>query len=330
MLLRIILASSLVAIPAAAVIPVDADGLISPAHYFDLQGKTIRFTPSRQGYVVTTSKAKPVGSLGTKLGRPDYPSIRSRGWWFSLPFEFPYGSRLWSQVFVNSAGNLTFERPEAQLYAERDTWPAGTMQSVAGSLNDRAAAGQEEMICAFWGLNSPDAEKSQIFVQRSATEFVVTWQVQRYIWFGEAYQPLGPNVFQARLLPGGVIEFSYQQISEKDGIVGLFYGGSEGPQPEILRPDAREAPDPRLQIRSVSASLAGQTLRFTFQMADAVAASVPEGKMWYRVFLNRGSHSCEIGFEVVHSSRPYLLRECVGVPGFRVDGDRHELLITTF
>ena len=53
--------------PVGAVIPVAADGLITPAHYFDLQGKTLRFTPSRKGYLVAMSKAIALGDLGTKL-----------------------------------------------------------------------------------------------------------------------------------------------------------------------------------------------------------------------------------------------------------------------
>ena len=324
------MAMALLARTAFAVIPVAADGLISPGHYFDLQGKTVRFTPARDGYVVASAKVKPLGELGTKLGRPDYPSLRSRGWRFTLPFEFPFGGGAWREIFVNSAGNLTFERPEAQLYPERDSWPAGTVQSVAGAVNDRASAGQEKMICAFWGLNSPEPEKSQIFVRQSVSEFVVTWQVERYIWFGEGYRPLGPNVFQARIEPNGSIEFSFHKISERDGIVGLFYSGSDGPQLETLRPRSAEAPDPRLQIRSVSAARTGQTLRFTFQMANPVVTSVPEGTLWYRVFMERGSDSCEIGFEVARRSRPYLLRECTGVPGLKIDGDRLELYLSTF
>src|SRR5262249_16844138 len=45
---------------------------------------------------------------------------------------------------------------------------------------------------------------------------------------------------------------------------------------------------------------------------------------------NRGSHSCEIGFEAARWSRPYLLRECTGVPGARVLENRLDLYITTF
>ncbi len=308
-----------------------ADGLyITPAHYFDLQGKTLRFTPSREGYVVATAKAKAMGELGTKLGRPDYPSIRSVGWRVPLPFEFPYAGVTQHEVFVNSAGNLTFERPEAQLYAERNTWPSGTVESVAGSLNDRASAGQEKMICVLWGLYSPDPLKSRILVRRAADELVVTWQVERYFWFGEAYRPLGPNVFQARLLPGGVIEFTYQQVAEKDGIVGLFYGGSEGVELATLKPGSADAPDPRLKIRSVAASFVGQTLRFTFQMESPVVRSVPEGTLWYRVFLKRGNSNCEVGFEVGRRSHAYFSRECTGVPGFKVDKDRLELYLSTF
>lgn len=317
-------------LPLAAVIPVAADGLIAPAHYFDLQGKTLRFTPSRQGYVVTAMKSRPLGDQGKKLGDPDYGFVRSKGWRIPLSFEFSYAGVAQHEIFVNSAGNLTFDHPEAQLYGERDTWPDGTVTSVAGSLNDRAAAGQERMICVLWGLYSPDLSGNGVWVRRAANEFVVTWRVERYIWFGEGYRPLGLNVFQARLQPDGVIEFTYEQVAEKDGIVGLFYGGSEGFEFDTLRPQKDDAPDPRLKIRSVSTALTGRTLRLTFQMAYPVARNVQEGTLWYRVFLERGSHSCEIGFEVSRNSHPYLLRECTGVPGFRVQGDRLDLYVSTF
>ena len=313
-----------------AVIPVAADALVTPAHYFDLQGKTLRFTPSGKGYELAASKARALGEWGTKLGKPDYQSLRSLGWRVPLPFEFPFAGSMQHELFVNSAGNITFERPESQLYLERDTWPDGTMNSVAGSINDRAAAGQEKMICVLWGLYSPNFSKNGIYVRRAADELVVTWQVERYLWFGEAYQPLGLNIFQARLLPSGTIEFTYQQVAEKDGITGLFYGGSDGIAFDALTPVSVDASDQSLKISSVSATLTGTTLRFTFQMAKPIVRSVPEGMLWYRVFLGQGPHSCEIGFEVGRKSRPYLLRDCTGVPGFKVNGDRLDLYVSTF
>jgi hypothetical protein len=133
---------------ASAVIPISADPVIQPAHYFDLEGTTLNFRPERRGYLVSPSSAKPVAAVpGELLGKPDYQFIRSWGYRKPLPFPFPFGGKIWREVFINSAGNVTFGRPEAELYPERDTWPDGTMQSVGGSINDRAAAGQELMIC---------------------------------------------------------------------------------------------------------------------------------------------------------------------------------------
>ena len=198
---------------ASAVIPISADPVIQPGHYFDLQGTELNFRPERRGYSVSSSQAKPVTAVpGELLGKADYQFIRSWGYRKALPFPFPFGGKIWREVFINGAGNLSFGRPEAELYPERDTWPDATMQSV----------------CALWAINAPQEEKTQMYFRQSAKEFVVTWNTERYQWFGEAYLPLGRNVFQARLIPDGSIELSYQKVSEKDGIVGVFPGGFYG------------------------------------------------------------------------------------------------------
>ena len=316
-------------VPASAVIPVASDGVITPARYFDLHGKTLRFTPSRRGYVLATSKAKSPDELGTRLGWPDFSHARSWSWRRPIPFGFPFGGSTWREVFVNSAGNLTFGRPEAELYQERETWPDGTMQALAGALNNRAAAGQEKMICAFWGLYAPDDSKSSVFVRENAREFVVTWQVERYLFFGEGYRSLGPNFFQARLTPDGAIEFRYHRITEKDGIVGLFFGGVEAKRLDTLVA-AEEASDPRIKIRAVEAALSGTTLRFTFLMYAPIMTSVPEHRLWYYVLLKGGARTCEIGVEVGRSARAYQLGECKGIPAFRVEGNRLDFYASVF
>ena len=295
---------------ASAVIPISADPVIQPAHYFDLEGTTLNFRPERRGYLVSPSSAKPVAAVpGELLGKPDYQFIRSWGYRKPLPFPFPFGGKIWREVFINSAGNVTFGRPEAELYPERDTWPDGTMQSVGGSINDRAAAGQELMICALWAINAPLEEKTQMYFRQSAKEFAITWKTERYQWFGEGYRPLGQNVFQARLSPDGAIQLSYQKVSEKDGIVGVFPGGFYG------RPIAT------LNGGFVEASLADGTLRFSFAREKA---------QHYRVIFSNEANTCEIGADLGSSPKPWFGRQCTGNPGYRIDDQRIELFATTF
>jgi hypothetical protein len=295
---------------ASAVTPISAGPIIQPAHFFDLEGTSLHFRPERRGYSVSPSPAKPVAAVpGELLGKADYQFIRSWGYRKALPFPFPFGGKMWREIFINGAGNLTFGRPEAEFYPERDTWPDASMQSVGGSINNRAAAGQELMICALWAINAPQEDKTQMYLRQSAKEFVVTWKTERYQWFGEGYRPLGRNVFQARLTPDGAIEFSYSKISEKDGIVGIFSGGFYG---KPLTP---------FNNGFVEASLADGTLRFSFARSKA---------QHYRVILSDGTNTCEIGIDLGTSPNPWFGRQCTGHPGYRIDDRRVELFATTF
>ncbi len=182
------------------------------------------------------------------------------------------------------------------------------MQSVGGSINDRAAAGQELIICALWAINAPQEQKTQMYFRQSAKEFVVTWKTERYQWFGEGYRPLGRNVFQARLTPDGSIELSYQKVSEKDGIVGVFPGGFYS------------KPIATLNGGFVEASLADGTVRFSFGREKA---------QHYRVILSDGANTCEIGVDL-GVLKPWFGGQCTGNPGYRIGDHRIELFATTF
>jgi hypothetical protein len=85
-----------------------------------------------------------------------------------------------------------------------------------------------------------------------------------------------------------------------------------------------------VKIRSAEAAVSGKTVRFTFLMEQPIAASVPEGTLWYRAFLSHGAESCEVGLEVDRGARPYMTRECVGVPGFRVEENRLDLFASAY
>ena len=84
----------LLADSASAVVPVSADPVIQRAHYFDLEGTMLNFRPLRNGYSVSSTKAKPASAPGEPLGKADYQFVRSWGYRKPLPFPFLFGGKV--------------------------------------------------------------------------------------------------------------------------------------------------------------------------------------------------------------------------------------------
>src|ERR1700733_590278 len=80
--------------------PVAVDGLVQcPAEYFDLQGKTIRFTPHADGsYFVQAIDGANLVSGGRTLEDPAaIGPWYSKGWEVKLPFLFPFAGKKWDR-----------------------------------------------------------------------------------------------------------------------------------------------------------------------------------------------------------------------------------------
>jgi hypothetical protein len=95
------------------------------------------------------------------------------------------------------------------------------MRSVAGALDERSDKGLERMIAVLWSTWHADAHQSSVAVHAGKDLVAVTWDVTRLNW---GHRPAGKNVFQGRLYPDGTIEMAFVQVTERDGIVGLFQG----------------------------------------------------------------------------------------------------------
>jgi hypothetical protein len=189
--------------------PAPVDGLIQhPAHFFDLDHKVVTFRSGQPVQVRGSRRLRPRGKPA-KFGR------------VTLPFEFPFAGRRWTEAYVNLTGNITFGAPDGE-FPYRVTWPDGTMRSRAAMAELDAARGERHMIAPLWGVH--DQENARVWLRASAREVVVTWDVAAYLAPFEGYVPLGRNVFQASLQAGGEVEFRYGGIAEKDGVVGLFPG----------------------------------------------------------------------------------------------------------
>ncbi|PYT26242.1 MAG: hypothetical protein DMG58_22775 [Acidobacteria bacterium] len=188
----------------------DSDGVVAKRNPFDLDLKTLTFTP-------TTSKATAYKFRLT--GDPYDASAASVGHLVKLsdddshaepiPFPFAFFGNIYQSVSVNSDGNLTFN--------------AGDNASTERSLG-RMVAG-EPRICPLFRDLDPSKALKGVTVTSDATRFVVSWvQVPEYSDFGTA----SLQTFQVRLYPDGHIQFAYNGINTGSAIVGIAPGNFQG------------------------------------------------------------------------------------------------------
>ena len=187
-----------------AVIEEDA-GIISRRNVFNLQNRTLRFTPVAAGYRLEVlagdySASEEGGSLAG-LGDDDFRAQ-------PLPFAFSFFGQAQKTVFVNSDGNLSFEEGDGS-----------TRERSLG----RMVSGAPRIAGLFDDLDPSRA--GSVKVLSRADRLVVSWVgVPEYSDFG-----LGPvDTFQIRLLATGVIEIAFQVMNSEQGVVGIAPGRLAG------------------------------------------------------------------------------------------------------
>lgn len=168
---------------------------------FDLDQKTIRLTPRGEGYVLADVPFAFTRSLGHQLDVANDDSLEV---FFDDGFTVSLFGTTYRSMFVNSNGNLTF----------------GFGDSDAEETVPKFAT-QFPRIAPLWvGL---DVETSGgVFLRQSEQKVVVTWnQVSQT-------DVLAFNTFQTTLQANGVIEFSYDGVATRSGLVGISPGGVFG------------------------------------------------------------------------------------------------------
>jgi hypothetical protein len=307
---------------------VPVEHLVSvPTNPFNLQGKTVRFTPLAGGsYQVRTVAGSTLTPTNQRLPDPaaDGPWY-AKGWRVALPFGFAFGGKTWDHVYVNMNGNISFEKPESAYWPQRDPWADAGMTSVAAAIDSRSAAGLEQMIAAFWGpyLNP---SVSQVSVDVEPRELAITWNMTRAAW-GQAV--LGVNRFQARLFASGMIEFTYASIAEHDGIVGLFPGGAVAGKSLSDWDYPGKAPHPSVDIASADVFDAGTVLDFAFTMKNDALTKVDGGPLDYRCWVDRDGAKDVVSVSV--SDQPKMTCFLGASPrtgGWRISGRRVDMFVS--
>ena len=291
-----------------------------PARFFDLEGRTITFTPDGEGryavqagsltWVETSAATGPVFDLwGRKSAAVD------------LPFGFPFAGRTWTRVHANTNGNVSFTAPETTHWEQRDPWSNGTMRSVAAAVDSRSAAGFEAMLAVLWAIYGEAA----ISVASSPERVAITWDAVRR---DADYEPAGPNEFQVRLYRSGTIEFAYRQVSERDGIVGLFHGSAARGQTLSAVEDAvGDVGNATVDIVSAKLVDNGSTVVASMTMAAEIPARVSTGSVAYRAFLDMDGKRCiwELNVNTTARRGSSWCGADPNVVGYRVQGATVEI-----
>ena len=321
---------------------VSADGLVRrQASFFDLEGKTVTFTPDgATGYSVQVGPLTWV-ETNEAAGRsfdfrepfdearsPFEDTFEPRGLQtlggddagIALPFAFPFAGRTWTRVHANTNGNLSFMAPETAHWQHRDPWPAGSMRGVAAAVDARSAAGLEAMIAALWSVY----ERAVISVDSTPSRVAITWNAVRSRDFG----PTDPNVFQVRLHPSGMVELAYRQVSERDGIVGLFHGmDARGRTLGVFEDAVGDVSNPFLDVVSARLVDNGTTVIFSLTVAGNIPERV-DGLLVYRANLNVDGRSCVVELQVRTTGRnPFQWCGSAPTLGYSVQGATLEIAI---
>jgi len=189
----------------------DSDGVVAFPNEFNLDLKTLTFTPAASdatsyGYAVSDGGYDSAAAAnGMPLAALDDDDTRQ----VSMPFAFPFFGARYNQIFVNSDGNLTFT--------------VGDSASTDRSLG-RMTAGPPR-ICPLFDDLDPALTPGGVRVFADAGRMVVSW-VAVPEWQAAG---VGANqTFQVALYADGRIAFSYSGTAASSAVVGIAPGNQQG------------------------------------------------------------------------------------------------------
>ena len=183
----------------------DDGNIVTDANPLDLAGKDLKLTPAGIGKYTLTRQAGTLNQdFGTQLSLTDDDSREIA---FQSSFHFPFFGASYSSVFINSDGNITFTKGDAES-TERDL--------------NRLNSGVPRIGALFVDLD-PTAGQGGIYYNQLADRFMITWKLIR------EFEGFLPNTAQLSLFPDGSFEFTYGALSASQAIVGWSQGQSLHP-----------------------------------------------------------------------------------------------------
>jgi len=276
------------------------EGALGKQNLFDLNQRTVRFTPSGSGYRVENVPLQWDPEFGEELEGSEVTLKK---------MKFPFSGKTWDSFSVGGNGSIRFggtardagaglgaaDRARGEAAERLGGVQIGRFDQLgeaAGTLINTVPA-----ICVFM--------KPRLYGARYAKELddrvVVTWDVtepwgniQDFTWKKTI------NRFQAALHKDGTIEMSYDELAAKDAIVGVYPMVSAGAEKELATIRGKENPavSANLNLRDVKlAAVGGLFVRATFETRGPVLAEGDAGisGIGYRLRLDSKAPSAETG-----------------------------------
>ena len=145
--------------------------ILQPGEPFDLNGKTVIFTPKGGGgYTASVTALQFDPNQGTSLGLGDDEATEQ-----TLQFNFPFFGSNKNKIYINSNGNLTFNEPDPAVNHFNQIYGFGSVGSLGDAstvLDDFALNFQR--IAPLWQDLDPSAGGA-VNLRSSADRLVVTW-----------------------------------------------------------------------------------------------------------------------------------------------------------
>lgn len=176
-------------------------GVIADHNLFDLDRRTLRFTPAAGGFRVEN---RPL-AWDTAQG----PAMQGNTVRLTK-FAFPFSGRTWDSLQVLNTGLITFGGGYNDLGFDRFVH----MQTAGPAMVDKIP-----LIAAFYKLRMNGAR----YVSEQSDRVVITWDVseptggQQDVTFTRT-----PHHYQVVLHRDGHIDLSYREMTARDGVVGVY------------------------------------------------------------------------------------------------------------
>jgi hypothetical protein len=187
-----------------------SEGLVARRNPFNLDLKTISFVPSdakaarykleSSGYTfIRDAGGTPLASIG------DDDTVE-----VALPFAVPFFGQIYTSIWINSNGNLTFGAGDGNTTSQTFGRLVGGSPRIAGLFED---------------LDPTAARSGAIRVLSQSSRFVITFdRIPEYSDFNFGQE----QTFQYRIYSSGRIEIAYSGITALDAVVGISPGGLRG------------------------------------------------------------------------------------------------------